>query len=254
MLVFIGLGLHDEKDITLRGLEEARSCDVLFAEFYTSLLAGTNLKKIELLIGKEVKLLSRSDVEERGDALLMRAKKKKVGLLVAGDPLISTTHVHLRLRAKELGTETRVVHNASIYSAAPSISGLQNYKFGRSATIVIPEAGFFPETPYEVVKENKKRNLHTLLFLDIKAEKGEYMTANQGMQIMLEIEKKRKEKVFTEKTLCVVLGNVGSDDCVLKAGTVKDLVEQDFGALPHSLIVPGKLHFIEEEYLTTFGG
>lgn len=267
MLVFIGLGLHDERDITLRGLEEARSCDALFAEFYTSLLAGTcvaspkelrpanaGLKKIESLIGKEVKLLSRSDIEERGDALLMRAKEKKVALLVAGDPLISTTHVHLRLRAKELGIETKVVHNASIYSAAPSISGLQNYKFGRSATIAMPEAGFFPETSYNVVKENKKRNLHTLLFLDIKAEKGEYMTAHQGMQIMLEIEKKREEKVFTKETLCVVLGSVGSEDCVLKAGKVKYLIKKDFGALPHSLIVPGKLHFVEEEYLTAFGG
>ncbi|MFH1774027.1 MAG: diphthine synthase [Methanobacteriota archaeon] len=258
MLIFIGLGLHDEKDITLRGLEEARSCDILFAEFYTSLLAGTCVasakEKIGFLIGKEVELLNRADIEERGDVLLMHAKNKKVGLLVAGDPLISTTHVHLRLRAKELGIETRVVHNASIYSAAPSISGLQNYKFGRSATIAIPEAGFSPETPYNVVKENRERGLHTLLFLDIKAEKKEYMTANQGMQVMLQIEKKRKERVFTEETLCVVLGSVGSYDCVLKAGKVKDLIKQDFGSLPHSLIVPGKLHFIEEEYLRAFGG
>lgn len=254
MLVFIGLGLHDEKDITLRGLEEARSCDILFAEFYTSLLAGTSLKKIEAVIGKKIEPLTRADIEERSDALLLHAKNKKAGLLVAGDPLISTTHVHLRLRAKELGIETRVVHNASIYSAAPSISGLQNYKFGRSATVAIPEAGFFPETPYDVVKENKKLGLHTLLFLDIKAEKGEYMTANQGMQVMLEIEKKRREKVFTKKTLCTALGNVGSDDCVLKAGKVKDLIKKDFGPLPHSLIVPGKLHFIEEEYLKAFAG
>lgn len=254
MLIFIGLGLHDEKDVTLRGLEEARSCDVLFAEFYTSLLAGTSLKKIEAVIGKEIKLLTRADIEERSDVLLLHAKNKKAGLLVAGDPLVATTHIHLRLRAKELGIETRVVHNASIFSAAPSISGLQNYKFGRSATIAIPETGFFPETPYDVVKENKKRGLHTLLFLDIKAEKEGYMTANQGMRVMLEIEEKRKEGVFTEDTLCAALGSVGSDECVLKAGKVKDLIKKYFGPLPHSIVVLGKLHFIEEEYLKVFAG
>ncbi|HDL16060.1 MAG TPA: diphthine synthase, partial [Euryarchaeota archaeon] len=32
MLVLIGLGLYSEKDITLMGLEEARSSDYIFAE------------------------------------------------------------------------------------------------------------------------------------------------------------------------------------------------------------------------------
>ena len=39
-LVFIGLGLHDEKGVTLRGLEDAHGADVVFAELYTSTLAG----------------------------------------------------------------------------------------------------------------------------------------------------------------------------------------------------------------------
>ena len=46
MLVFIGLGLFDEKDLTVRALEEARSCDVLYAEFYTSRMAGTSIERL----------------------------------------------------------------------------------------------------------------------------------------------------------------------------------------------------------------
>jgi diphthine synthase len=250
MLIFIGLGLHDEKDITLRGLEEARSCDVLFAEFYTSHMAGTNVEKIQSLIGKEIRLLSREEIEEEGDRIIEEAKNKKVGLLVAGDPLISTTHVHLRIQAKKMKVPTKVVHNASICSAAPSISGLQNYKFGRSTSIAIPEKGFFPEMPYDVLKENLSRGLHTLFFLDIKEIP---MSANEAIKVMLKIEEKRREGIFTSETRCVVLGNVGSEDCIIRSGKAKELLKMDFGPLPHTLIVPSKLHFMEEEYLEEFG-
>ena len=40
MLYLVGLGLGDEKDITVRGLEVVRSCDVIYLEAYTSVLGG----------------------------------------------------------------------------------------------------------------------------------------------------------------------------------------------------------------------
>lgn len=256
MLVFIGLGLHSETDISLKGLREAESCDILFAEFYTSEMAGLNISRLEELVGKKIKILTREDIEEKAhETILKLAKNSKVGLMVPGDPLISTTHVHLRLDAKKLGISTRVVHNSSIFSAAPSISGLHNYKFGRSATVAIPERGYSPETPYNVIKENRERGLHTLLFLDIKVEgeKRRVMTANDAMRVLLDIEEKRGEGVFTYDTLCVVLGNIGSFEYVMKSGKVRDLLYLDFGVPPHTLIVLGELHFMEEEYLEEFG-
>ncbi len=248
------MGLHDERDMTLRGLEEARSCDVLFAEFYTSVLPGASIEKIESLLGKKIVVLERKDVEEGFKKILEPAKTKRVALLVAGDPLISTTHVALRIEAKRGGVETKVIHNSSIFSAAPSISGLQNYKFGRSATVAFPQPGFSPETPYDALKENKSLKLHTLLFLDIRVEgdKKILMTANEAMRVLLEIEKKRREKIFTEETLCVVIGNAGAIDPILRAGKVKEFINEDFGATPHTLIVPGELHFMEEECLREF--
>ncbi|MEE8402791.1 MAG: diphthine synthase [Candidatus Hydrothermarchaeaceae archaeon] len=255
MLTLIGLGLHDEEDVTIKGLKEAKACDILFAEFYTSTMAGTLIERLEALIGKKISVLERSDLEEQSEKILEKAKAQKVGLLVPGDPLISTTHVHLRIEAKRMGIETRVIHNASIHSAAPSISGLQNYKFGRSATVAIPQEGFAPETPYDVIKENRERGLHTLLFLDIKVEGKNrvQMTGNEAIASLLDIEERRKEEVLTPDMLCVVLGNVGSDEPVMRAGALKELVDSDFGPTPHSLIVPGKLHFMEDEYLREFG-
>lgn len=256
MLILIGLGLHSEEDITVKGLEEAMSCDVLFAEFYTSTMTGLDFENLEELVEKEITVLERSNLEEKSKELLELANTKKVGLLVPGDPLISTTHVHLRIEAHQMGIETRVIHNASIHSAGPAISGLQNYKFGKSATVAIPQEGFAPETPYAVIKENRERGLHSLLFLDIEVdiEKRIQMTANEAIKTLLEMEEKRKEKVFTDETLCIVVGNVGSDEPVMKAGAAKELVDMDFGPTPHSLIVPGELHFVEEDYLREFGG
>lgn len=40
MLYVIGLGLGDEKDITVKGLEAVRSCERIFLEHYTSILCA----------------------------------------------------------------------------------------------------------------------------------------------------------------------------------------------------------------------
>jgi len=35
-LVFVGLGLYDEQDVSLKGLQELKAADAVFAEFYTA--------------------------------------------------------------------------------------------------------------------------------------------------------------------------------------------------------------------------
>lgn len=49
MLFFIGLGLGDEKDITLKGFEIIKSCDYLFLDHYTSLLCVDKTKLVFFL-------------------------------------------------------------------------------------------------------------------------------------------------------------------------------------------------------------
>jgi len=39
MLFIIGLGLGDEKDITVKGLEAIKKCEKIYLEAYTSVLA-----------------------------------------------------------------------------------------------------------------------------------------------------------------------------------------------------------------------
>ena len=62
-LIFIGLGLYDEKDISLKAIDEIKKCDKVFAEFYTAKLVGTSVSKIEITIGKKLVVLSRQETE-----------------------------------------------------------------------------------------------------------------------------------------------------------------------------------------------
>ena len=254
-LVFIGLGLHDEKDISLRGLEEIRNADAIFAEFYTSLMPGLSVQKLESLAGKRIMVVSRKILEEEdGKPILEEAKKGKVAFLVPGDPLIATTHVDLRIRAEKQGIKTRVIHGPSIVSAVIGLSGLQNYKYGRSVTIPFPEKGFTYETPYKVIMENRTMGFHTLCYLDIKAEEQRYMTIKEGLQLLLDMEKQKRRHVIMLNTLVLGVARAGSDNPTVKADYVEDVMNHDFGPPPHILVFPAKLHFMEAEALIALAG
>lgn len=252
-LIFVGLGLYDEKDLSIRGLETIRSADAVFVELYTSFMCGLSLERLEKMCGRKVIVVSRRNLEEEeGNFVLEKALVGKAVLMVPGDPFISTTHVNLRLKAAKKGVKTRVVHGASIISAVIGLSGLQNYKFGRSVTVPFTDEIYTPYSPYKVIRENKASGLHTLCFLDVRAEEGRYMHVNDAIEIFSRIEQRHNEGVIKPDTLAVGIARVGSDDPVLKAGYLEELKNYDFGPPPQTLIFPGKLHFMEAEALIVF--
>jgi diphthine synthase len=259
MLTFVGLGLYDAQDVSVKGREAVLKADNIYAEFYTSRLMGDSTKDLEEFYGKKIHLLTREDVEVN-PSWLKEAKESDLVLLVGGDPMVSTTHLDLRLRAIELGIETKVIHSSSIVTAVSGITGLQNYRFGRSTTIpfdyVIRGKRIVPQTPYLVLKENLQRNLHTMLFLDIQDER--YMNVNQGVELLLEMEQNADEIIKGEGILQTALGvgiaRAGSDDVTVKADFLKNLKHHDFGGPLHILVVPGKLHFMEAKALQALSG
>jgi len=70
VLYLIGLGLGNEKDITVRGLEAVKSCSYVFLEAYTSIL-GVNKDKLEEFYGKKVIEADRTKVEQEADTILV---------------------------------------------------------------------------------------------------------------------------------------------------------------------------------------
>lgn len=248
-LYLIGLGLGDEKDVTLRGLEIIKRCGRVWLEAYTSVL-GCTKEQLEQLYGRTMELADRNLVEKQGDSMVEMAASEDVALLVVGDPMSATTHLDLVLRARKKGVAVDIVHNASVMTAV-GVVGLELYKYGKTTSIVFPDEKMPVETHYDAVKENLTRGLHTLCLLDIKIGEKEprFMTIKEGVASLLSVEKKRGENVFTDDTLCVGCARLGGADLHIKAGKASELLSEDFGGPLHCLIVPGRLHFMEEEAL-----
>ncbi|UCD93118.1 MAG: diphthine synthase [Methanobacteriota archaeon] len=252
LLVFIGLGLHDEDDITVKGLEQARECDILFTEFYTSHMREGVKEELEKKIGKEIIVLSREDVEA-GDIILLEAKERTVGFLVPGDAMSATTHVDLRIRAEKDGIRTRIIHGVSIVTVATGLLGLQSYKFGRTTTLPFRQKGYFPTSPYDVIKRNKDIGLHTLVLLDLK-ESGETMSVREAIDYLMRLETTKKEGVVTKESVVCALGDVGSDNPEVVCDRMEKLAAKKFESQIFCLVLPAELHFMEKEALQVLAG
>ncbi|MFB6113813.1 MAG: diphthine synthase [Halodesulfurarchaeum sp.] len=244
MLTFVGLGLWDERSITVAGRDAIQDADRCFAEFYTSRLFGTTVSDLESAHGIQIEVRDRAGVEEDPEPILSGAETGAVAFLTAGDPMISTTHVDLRLRAIDRGIETQVVHGTTAQAAASSLTGLQNYRFGKATTLPFPRAhggGRVPDSVIETIEDNRARGLHTLVYLDIKAESTEYMDGHTAASLLAD--------EWEEGALGVVVARAGSPDPLVRGGRLSTLADEDFGGPLHLLLIPGDLHHVEAEAL-----
>ena len=244
-LHIIGIGLDNEKDITVKGLEYIKNAQLVYLEVYTSKL-NCSLINLAKQYNKQIILADRNMVEGDNNEILEHAKEMDVAFLVIGDPFSATTHLDMMMRAKKQGIRVTTTNNASILTAV-GITGLQLYKFGKTTSVPYPEDNFQPETAYDVIKANKAMGLHTLVLLDIKYDLQKFMTVNEAIKILLDLEEKRKERVFTKETLCIGCARLGNENPTIKAGTAEQILKCDFGAPLHCLLVPGTMHFMEEE-------
>ena len=244
MLSFIGLGLYDERSITLRGRDALAEADSVFAEFYTSRLVGTTLDRLEAHHDTDIEVRDRAGVEQNPGPILDAAETGHAAFLTAGDTMISTTHVDLRMRAHERDIETRVVHGTTAQTAASSLTGLQNYRFGKATTLPFEEThGGVPDSVLATIRENRTRDLHSLVYLDIHADEERFMTGDVAAELLTEP---------LENPLGVVIGRAGSDDPVVRADRLSTLGKESFGAPLHLLVIPATCHPLERESLQTF--
>jgi diphthine synthase len=248
MLTFVGLGLFDKTDISEKGLRCIRDADYVYLECYTSLLMGSSREELEAYYEKPVIPLYREDVEQHPGEILRRAAEENVAFLCAGDPMVSTTHSDLRMRAGAKGIPTSIIHAASISSAVCGLSGLQNYRFGKSCSLPFPQKNWFPTTPYEVIEKNLAQNLHTLVYLDIQNER--YMTIPEAVTLLDRIAAGKGGSI----NLYVGIARAGSESPVVRAGSGNILANAEFGPPLHILVVPAELHEMEREYLEMFAG
>jgi len=264
VLFIIGLGLGDEKDVTIRGLEAIKSSSLVFLEAYTSILS-VGKEKLEAFYGCDIEIAERDFVEgEADEQIIDPAKEQNVSLLIVGDPVCATTHTDIMIRARDRGVPVKVIHNASVMGAVGSC-GLQLYNFGQTISIPFFEDNWRPTSFYSKLKYNRQGGMHTLCLLDIKVKEPDfkamqrgktlylpprYMTVNVAAEQLLEAEGVHNEGAYWKDTLCVGMSRLGQADQVIVVATLEELIHVDFGEPLHCLVVCGEhIHDLELDML-----
>ena len=242
-LYFIGLGLSGEKDITVKGLEAVKKSYKVYLDAYTSQLADATITDLEKFYGKKIIPAGRNLVENEPEQTILKdAKSGDVAFLVVGDPMSATTHIDLKLRADKLNIPVKIISNTSILTAV-GVVGLDLYRYGRTTTIPFDNKNI--SSPYGVLQQNLKSNLHTLFLLDLDPPMNKFMAFNEGIQYLL-------DKGLPKKQLVIGCCRLGSEKPIITAGEAEKLVKTSFSRFPQCLIVPAKMHFMEEEAVKTW--
>jgi len=249
-LWFVGLGLDDERGLSVRALEQLRRSEV-FAEEYTAVASPGTLDRLAAELGRPVRRLGRTEVEAEAPILEALGRGEHVAFLVVGDPFAATTHVALRLAARRAGHRWRYLPGASILVAAAGYLGLIAYRFGRTVSLPLPAPGFEPRSPLEQIGSNRDRDLHTLVLLDLAPEQGRFLRADEALTILRA--RDPEAKLVGEEDPVAVAARVGREDAAGFFGPMRRLRSTDFGPPLHALVVPApRLHFEEEAALEEF--
>ncbi len=243
MLYLIGLGLNP-KELTLEGLEALKACKKVYLEDYTSKYSEGTLNDLEKTIGKTVIPLKRTETEE--ERPFLNFPKENVALCIIGNITSATTHQEILSEAQAKGIKVKLIPGISILSVIPMLTGLQEYKFGRTVSIVRPEKNYNPTSFFDYFLENQKIGLHTVLLLDIKREENYFMSPSEAAQILLEIAKEKGQKL--DKV--IVISNAMGKNQSVEYCTAERIAKKKYPTSSIScLIIPGKLHDSEKEFL-----
>jgi len=235
MIYLIGLGLS-ERGYSSEAYDIISKANKIYIENYT-VNFPYDIKKLERQFkGKKFIQADRETVEQHMNKILDEAKKTDVALLVYGSPLTATTHITLIQEAKKKKIKVRILHNASVLDAVAE-TGLQTYKFGRTTSM----PNFEADSYMEIVKKNLSIKAHTLILIDI------------GMKFkdsLRRLEKdSRKKGIKLEKI--IVCSRLGNKDSEIYYGKIGELKNKKVKA-PFCIIIPGELHFKEEEFLKIY--
>ncbi len=245
MLWFVGLGISGPDSLSPKTQDTIRNSDIVYLEQFTSPMSEQDTEKIKHLVRGEFKLAPRWLVED-GKEILENAKSKNVALLSLGDPYIATTHIELRTRAILDRIQTSTIHASSITTSLIGECGLHYYKVGKTVTIMssIPST-----TAYYTVYENLRAGNHTIVLLEYNQNKNFFLDPKDALSSLVASEKEQARKVISESTFAVVASRIGLQDQKIVAGSLGSLLGMDFGAPPHSIVIPGTLHFTESDAL-----
>ncbi len=245
MLFLVGAGLS-EGGLTEEALELLKKESVkVFAEKYTGWF-GDRIPELEKRLGKPVTLLERSGLEDNIGSLIDMASKEDVAVLIAGDPLVATTHKIAYTEAKAAGVKVFVIHASSIVGTAMGESGLDFYRFGQICTIPMWSDHYKPVSFYETIEKNFKNGLHSILLLDYDPKIGS-IQPSYAAEILTQAEKTYKRGIIKPSTKIIVLHNITLSDEQKLMLTLEEVKGLRLGQGPTIMILPAKMSEVELE-------
>ena len=268
MLCLVGMGISGTESMTKSGIGAICDADIVYYEQFTSPspLANTTAV-IQSHTKGAVKDAKRWMVED-GTVILKDATNKNVVLLSYGDPLVATTHTELLCRAIKSGIKASVIHASSGPTAVIGECGLHHYKVGKMATVMRDIKSM--TTPYYTIYKNAIEQCHTLLLLEYDYKgtenrddgKSFFLEPADALSGLLKVEEGQKRNVISNDTYAIIASRVGmvneqrqeqrQQQQHITAGKISSLIsKRDFGKPPHSIVIPGNLHFTESDAITT---
>jgi diphthine synthase len=241
MFYIIGIGLQS-KQITLQAIEAIKDCRQVYIDNYTNKLSEGEIEDLESIFNKKIKKLNRKELEIDCEYI-----KNKSALLVIGSPLLATTHYSVYLEAKKRNLDVKIINGISIFNYR-SYSGLFEYKFGKTTTIVYLEKNYKPHSFYKTIIDNLKINAHTLCLLDIKINENRLMNIKEAGKILEDLD----ENKILENRDCIALCAMGSDYQKIISFKFKEYNKIDCKVYPQSLIICAKLNDFEKEALDEY--
>jgi diphthine synthase len=249
MLWIAGLGISGIESISIETQKLLKNADIVYLEQFTSPVTKLESNNIRKLVKGEFKIAKRWMVED-GKEILKNSKKKNVVLLTYGDPYIATTHIELRTRAIQEKIKTKTIHAASSITALVGECGLHYYKIGRIVTVMKDPKTL--TTPYYVMYSNALAGNHTVLLLEYNQDEGFFLEPVNALLDLLSTEKEQKRKIISSSTFVIIASRIGFKNQAITAGKISNLIKKNFGKPPHTIIIPGQLHFTESDALKVF--
>ncbi len=258
-LISLGLNL---KSITAEALEAIKTSKKIYLETYTVKLPYT-IKQLEKTIrsfensnsrfafdkftqqgvgGRDFKSRSqnfktslkitpapRELVESQ--ELINQAKKQNISILVYGNCLSATTHITLITECIKNKIPYKIIHNSGIFEAIAE-TGLQLYKFGKTASLPAWKQSYKPKSFINIIKDNQKIKAHTLLLVDPELD---IKQTTQQLQ-----ETRIKQKI-------IIAENLGNNPKIYYDSL--DKLKNKKITQPFAIVVPAEMHFVEEDAL-----
>jgi diphthine synthase len=117
---------------------------------------------------------------------------------------------------------------------------LEVYKYGKVTSIPFHNENV--KAPVEVYKMNSKNGLHTLFLLDLEPINNKFLSIKDASSYLI------ANGIKGDK-LAIGCARIGYEDRVIKVDLLKNLGKHHFGEAPYCIVIPGKMHFMEEDSL-----